>query len=325
MAGLKLLVGTRQGLWTLEGVPGKFRKPESISPAEWYITDVEVLADGAAVIGRMGEEALVWNGTWKPLLLPEVTAWGYLPEVPELIWAGSVPAAMWVSRDGGFTWEESSSVYEIKDYESWWVPTPPHHPAVLSISFSPRRPEVVFASVEGGGVIRTRNGGRRWLRLEGGIFDTVYTIIAHPRVPGVVFAASATGFFRSEDGGMYWERAIEGMRRLHLQPAVLIPGRDRSEDVLLTAGAIAGEEFWGQPEGARAVVYKSTDWGDYWYPVAKGIGIELQEMVTELCYCNGFVVAASSKGTVWISQDAGENWEKVAEGLPFVTSIDALE
>ncbi len=307
------------------GAAGSFRKPERVSPGDWRVTDLEVLAGGAVLVGREGNDALIWNGDWEPLLLPVVTAWGYRRGVPDLIWAGSVPASMWVSRDGGFTWEESRSVYEISDYESWWVPAPPHRPSVLSISFSPKRPEVVFASVEGGGVIRTRNGGRKWRRLEGGIFDTVYTLIVHPRDPGVVFAASATGFFRTEDGGMYWERTIEGMRRLHLQPAVLIPGAAKEDDVLLTAGAIAGEEFWDRPEGARAVLYKSTDWGDYWYPVTRGIGIELHDMITALHYTGEMVVAGSSGGVIWISHDKGESWTKVAEGLPFITSMASSE
>ena len=319
---MKLLIGTRRGLWEIRGVPGTFGKPELVSPEDWYVNDVRVLAGGSVLVGRKGGEAFVRNGDWEPLLLPEVTAWGYRPEVPDLIWAGSVPASMWVSRDGGFTWEESQSVYDIQDYGSWWVPEPPHQPSVLSISFSPQRPEVVYASVDGGGVIRTRNGGRKWRRLEGGIFDTVYTLIAHPREPGVVFAASATGFFRTEDGGMYWERVIEGIRRLHLQPAELIPGSSKEEDVLLTAGAIAGEEFWDRPEGARAVLYRSADWGEYWYPVTKGIGIELKEMVTAIRDAGAFVAAGSSQGTIWVSIDKGESWAKVADGLPFVTSID---
>ncbi len=124
---------------------------------------------------------------------------------------------------------------------------------------------------------------------------------------------------------MYWERTIEGMRRLHLQPAVLIPGAAKEDDVLLTAGAIAGEEFWDRPEGARAVLYKSTDWGDYWYPVTKGIGIELHDMVTTLHYTGEIVVAGSSGGVIWISHDKGESWTKVAEGLPFITSMASSE
>ncbi len=316
---MEILAGTRDGLWVKKG-KGFAR----LSPSGWAVTDV-VMMDGDVLVGRRGGDPVrLKNGEWITLDLPQVTAWGYHRETPDIVWAGSVPAALWVSQDNGMSWEECKSVYRLEGYDSWWVVEPPHCPAVLDIDFSPRSVGMVYAAVEDAGVLRTRDGGKRWHQLEGGIYSTVHTLVAHPRERGVIFAATESGFFRTDDGGFYWHRLVDGMRRLHLIPAILLPGSTRDGDVLLTAGAIAPEFFWNQPEGARCVVYRSDDWGESWYAVSKGLGIDLKEMITAFASTGDTVIAGSSGGHLWKSEDRGESWEMVGKGLPFVTSLAVL-
>ncbi len=317
---MDFLVGTKSGLWaTHRG------NVAPISPKSWAVTDVAVLASGDVLIGRADDApARLRDGEWQTVELPTITSWGYHRETPDIVWAGAVPAAIWVSRDGGESWSECSSLHGVPGRDSWWVPEPPHHPAVLDLDFSPANPDVVYAAVEDVGILRTRDGGRRWKQLEGGVYATVHTILVHPRETGVVFAATGSGFFRTDDGGFYWHRLVDGIRRLHLIPALLLPGESREDDVLLTAGAIGDEVFWDQPEGARAVLYRSEDWGESWYPVGHGIGMDLRGMITALAGTGDIVVAGSSDGCLWRSGDRGENWEPMAEGLPPVTALEAM-
>jgi photosystem II stability/assembly factor-like uncharacterized protein len=128
--------------------------------------------------------------------LPRVPIWGIAPDTTL---AGRVLAATEVgvfsSRDAGGRWSRSSR----------GIP----NTGVRAVTFSASASAIVYAGVEKGGVYRSTNGGRRWVRAGLGRL-TVLSVAVHPLEPDVLFAATKrAGVFRSEDAGRTWTKIAE--------------------------------------------------------------------------------------------------------------------
>jgi photosystem II stability/assembly factor-like uncharacterized protein len=128
--------------------------------------------------------------------LPRAPVWGIAPD-PGL--AGRVLAATEVgvfsSRDAGGRWSRSSR----------GIP----NTGVRAITFAASAPAIAYAGLEKGGVYRSTNGGRRWVRAGLGKL-TVLSLAVHPLEPDVLFAATKrAGVFRSEDAGRTWTKIVE--------------------------------------------------------------------------------------------------------------------
>lgn len=132
--------------------------------------------------------------------------------------AGTEPAEIFYSDD--HAWHACPEVAALRDRFTWFLPYSPEAGCVRGFSFHGDRG---YAAVEVGGVLRSDDSGEHW-RLVGGssgepVFETppngavhadVHSIAVHPSSADLVFAATAGGFFRSDDGGDTWSVSHEG-------------------------------------------------------------------------------------------------------------------
>jgi hypothetical protein len=84
--------------------------------------------------------------------------------------------------------------------------------------------------------------GHWWAIIDGQTI--VHRVLAHPAVPGRVFAASAVGLVMSADGGESWRILTDGLHARYLR-AVAVAG----ETVLVSAST--------GPGGRRAALYRT--------------------------------------------------------------------
>src|SRR4030095_9993694 len=76
--------------------------------------------------------------------------------------AGTEPAPLFVSRDGGEQWDELSSLRDMPTVQKWMFPAPPGIAHVKHITFDPRSADTVYASIEVGGLLKSTDGGQSW-------------------------------------------------------------------------------------------------------------------------------------------------------------------
>lgn len=178
--------------------------------------------------------------------------------------------------------------------------------SVLLVGTAVTRP----ASV--GTLFRAVDGGP-WVRAAGMPTDAgVQALTAHPGQPGVVFAATRVGLFKSIDSGTSW-------RKLD------IPG--------------ANEQFWSvsiHPARADVVfagaapvgVYRSNDGGEHWqrvgasdpmpelcdYSNAKGLTSRLMRIAFDPTRPELMFGACETNGLI-VSEDGGETWRDASQGL----------
>jgi hypothetical protein len=168
----------------------------------------------------------------------------------------------------------------------------------------------LLANVHVGGIPRSTDGGASWhptIDIE----EDVHQVRAHESRPDIVIAAAATGLCVSRDGGRTWSVEREGLHAPHCS-AVAFAGAD----ILVSASE--------EPFSTQSAVYRRPlDVPGPLRPVGGGLPEWLNGIVdTECMATRGSTIAlADSGGSVYLSDDAGQTWSRVANGLPGPSSV----
>ena len=192
---------------------------------------------------------------------------------------------------------------------AWEVEQQPPGGAAQCLAVDPADADTVYAGLLGGGVRRTRDGGRSWddCRLPA---DDVFSIAVSP-ANGAVFAGTEpSALYRSDDGGESW-RELTGLLELPSRSTWSFPPRPwtshvrwiapnpHDPDVLLAGielgGLMRSIDGGGAWEDHRAGAQRDVH-SLAWHPSAKGVAYE-----------------AGGGGAAW-SEDWGETWAPADEG-----------
>ncbi len=133
---------------------------------------------------------------------------------PDYHLAGTEPAGIFVSRDGGSYWSVIPEVPRLRDQHVWSLPYSPEAGCVRGFALHGSR---AYAAVEVGGVLVSNDDAAHWELAKGSsgepslaniaasfIHPDVHSILVHPSSPDEVFAPTGGGFYRSSDGGKTW-------------------------------------------------------------------------------------------------------------------------
>ena len=230
--------------------------------------------------------------------------------------AGTDPAELLVSQDGGQTWAQGQSLREMPGYGEWSYPLPPHTPHVMVIVPHPTTPGALFAGIEVGGIVRSDDGGATWRVTGEGCHPDIHGLAVCPAAPEVVYASTPRGVYVSEDGGEHFTPRIEGLEPLYCRPIVAHPADPDQAVVVATNGASG---FFGIPaERTGGAVFRTADRGRSWQRVSAGLPSPLAPtptMVTGEGQPASIYLPLYS-GQVYASQDGGASWRLLADDLP---------
>ncbi len=234
------------------------------------------------------------------------------------------------SVDLGHTWEMAEGPHFAEGDERTvarvWHVQPGHE----------SQPDVVYAGADPGALFRSTGGGMTWIEVDG-INDhptrqdwtpgaggmMVHTIIQHPTDPDSLFVAiSAAGVFRTDDGGQTWQPKNQGVRADFLPDKHPVVGQCCHHLVMSPEdpGVLYQQNHCG--------VYRSQNAGDSWtdigtdrlpatfgFPMAihprNGMTVYVVPQVSD-----EFRYTPEGKFRVFRSQDGGENWASLTQGLP---------
>lgn len=179
------------------------------------------------------------------------------------------------------------------------------------------------------GVFLSTDEGNNWIQKNSGLFFDpllIYSLVINGEY---VYAATYRGLFRSSLEKIVWEEYQIGtvtaqFVTVAVEDSIIITGR--SGDLFISKN---GGKSWDNKKflheiqdlkilnkemycGTIGGIYKSTDLGESWIDLNKGIGNTLINTIT--ANSNGLYAATYGNG-VFISSDNGDNWKEINSGL----------
>lgn len=233
------------------------------------------------------------------------------------LYVGTEPAHLYVSEDMGASWRELSSLRSVPSVSKWTFPAPPHDAHVKNIAIDPEDPETIYACVEQGGAFKSVDGGATWKELQG-FNDDCHRLLIMPSDPQKLYLPTGYGFYRSADGGETWEELTKRISRIgYPDPLVFNPHK---ESLMFLAGAEADPFHWMQTRSANPRIARSRDGGETWEVLGRGMPEHLdanfEAMILEAWNGRCTVYTGNTDGEIYASEDEGESWAKVVEGIP---------
>lgn len=248
-----------------------------------------------------------------------------IPGNPDVLYVGSASGGVWKTTDGGITFKpifDDQPIQSIGD-----MALAPSNRAVIYVGSgeSNVRNSVSF----GNGVYRSNDAGATWQHI--GLKDTrhISRVMVHPQNPDWVYVAAVghiygpnenRGVFRSKDGGENWEKVLY-IDEMHGAADIdMSPG---NPNVLFAGMWHFQRNPWDHDSGSEnGGVYKSTDGGESWTKITKGlpklmgrIGVKVAPSNPDVVY----VIAESNEGVLFRSDDGGESFRKVNDDVGIVS------
>jgi photosystem II stability/assembly factor-like uncharacterized protein len=232
------------------------------------------------------------------------------------LYVGTEPAHLYVSEDMGAHWRELSSLRAVPSVSKWTFPAPPHDAHVKNVAIDPTNWDIVYTCIEQGGLFKSTDGGETWKELQG-FNDDCHRLFIRPSNPDQLILPTGYGFYRSADGGETWEEITERISRIgYPDPLVFNP---QKENLMFLAGAEADPFHWMETKSANPRIARSRDGGDSWDMLGRGMPEHLdanfEAMTLEAWDGKCTVYAGNTDGDIYASEDEGESWAKVVEGI----------
>jgi photosystem II stability/assembly factor-like uncharacterized protein len=321
------MVGIQNSILVLDSSKG-FRIHESLKGTNPQSIAVDPLNPDRAYCGTFG------NGLWKTNdggqtwdnIGKDVISSPYVMSVAvsslnpssgnrfNKVYAGTEPSAFYVSNDGGGSWKRMDALNKLPSSKSWSFPPRPWTHHIRWIEPDENNPNYVFAAIEAGALVQSRDGGRTWIdRVEQGPYDT-HTLATHPKAPKRLYSSAGDGYFESFDYGESWNRPMGGLRHSYLYSVAVNSGDPQV--VIVSASMGPGSAY--SIENAESYVYRKDEDGRKWRAVSNGLPEPVGTTITILIAnpkVSGEFYAVNNRG-LFISTDSGDSWRKLETTWP---------
>lgn len=268
---------------------------------------------------------------------------------PGRLYAGTIPGGLFVSNDGGDSWELNRPLWNHESRggdlfagdatsDNLWSGTPASidygvfEPGIHSIIVDPHNASHMYVAVSTAGVLETTDGGQTWQgRNRGMQMDYMpnpfadwghdpHFVTCCPGQPEYLWQQNHCGVFYSEDGAQNWKKVSMPDAGVHFgfpiavdendgRTAWVIPAQADSERMAIDGGLC---------------VARTTDGGQSWQLFRNGLpqdnayDIVLRHSldISGDCLCFG-----STTGNVYLSEDRGETWRCLGNNFPPIYSV----
>jgi hypothetical protein len=276
-----------------------------------------ILAGTLDGIFSSNDKGRTWHEASAGLGQRHVRWLAFHPDISDFEVAGTEPANIYISHDGGGSWSGSAEVANLRDRFHWYLPYSPQAGCVRGFAFSGNR---LYAAVEVGGVLRSDDLDNHWQLVEGSdgrpdlngppepfIYPDLHSIYVHPSSPDLIFAATGGGFYISADGGKTWRMRYD----CYCRAAWIDPANP--------AHIILGPADHVERQGR---IEESLDGGETWRPASAGLSVPWpRHMVGRFTQAGANLLAVLSNGQLLETRLDGLDWSIV---LPEIEGIHAV-
>jgi photosystem II stability/assembly factor-like uncharacterized protein len=251
-----------------------------------------------------------------------------IPGQPNVFYMAPNNGGVWKTTDFGRTWDP---IFDGQPSGSIGaLAVAPSNPNVIYVGSGEglRRPDLSV----GNGIYKSTDSGRTWQRLGqdgSGLRDAqqIASIIVDPKDPNRLFVAAQghpygpnpeRGIFRSLDGGQTFQKVLYKNENVGGMDLVFDP---RNSQVIFASMWSSRRPPWttgGGYNGPGSGLYKSTDGGNTWSQLTKGLPGEAEGIgrigptVAPSDPNRMYAWVNAKKGSgIYRSDDAGESWQQV--------------
>ncbi len=246
-----------------------------------------------------------------------------IPSQPNVFYIGVNNGGVWKTTDAGRT----------------WVPIFDDQPtgSIGDLAIAPSNPNVIYVGsgeglqrpdlATGDGMYRSSDGGKTWAHLGLREGQQIASIAVDPTNENRLFVAvlghpygpnEERGIYRSTDGGATFQRVLYKDVDTGAMQVEFAPNDSNTVYADLWAGRQGPWEN-GAWQGPGSGLFKSTDGGNTWKPLTKGlptfeqglgrIGFAISRSDPNRLYAT--VDANPQFAGIFVSRDAGESWTRV--------------
>lgn len=250
------------------------------------------------------------------------------PGKPNILYIAPVDGGIWKSDDSGTTW---TPIFDGQPTQS-----------IGALAVAPSNSNVIYAGSGeglhrpdlsvGNGVYRSTDAGRTWTHLGLDDAQQIPAIAVDPRNPDRVFVAVLghpygpsvdRGVFRSTDGGATWKKVLYKDENTGASDLEIDPSDPNVVYASLWDARLGPSEDGNEFDGSGGGLFKSTDGGDTWRPLKKGLPADLAQIDVAIAPSNPRRLYATLSTTepnqymsgaglgFFRSDDAGESWTRI--------------
>jgi hypothetical protein len=251
---------------------------------------------------------------------------------PDTLYCGVEPAALFVSRDAGNTWQLEEGLWNHPQRPQW-------QPGGGGLCLHTILPDPTDAArmrvaVSTAGMYVSEDGGTSWRPSNAGVRaqflpdpypefgQCVHKVVQSKEQPERMYLQNHWGLYRSDDRGENWVDVANGVPS-DFGFAIGIHPRDPETAWIVP---LESDEFRCTPEG-KLRVYRTRDAGAQWEPLGDGLPQHdayetvLRDSLAVDALDRAGVYFGTRSGKLFASPDEGESWLTVADGLPPVVAV----
>ncbi|HLY32021.1 MAG TPA: hypothetical protein VKQ36_13405, partial [Ktedonobacterales bacterium] len=254
-------------------------------------------------------------------------------EAPQTLYAGVDPASLWVSEDGGDTWNLNEGLANHPTRAEW---NPGAGGLCLhSIVVDPSRPSRMWVGISAVGCLRTDDGGQSWnfanKNTRASFLPDIYPefgqcihrLLQRPDNPDGLYQQNHCGIYKSDNAGDEWSDIQNNLPSEFGFPLAL--DKNHPDTVYVVV-----ESDYRHNVTEQFCVYRTDNAGASWEPLNVGLpagpnvrlGVLRHGMCTD-SYDPCGVYVATNTGQLFASADRGDSWRLIADFLPPIYSVTA--
>ncbi|HBC57023.1 MAG TPA: hypothetical protein DCZ03_07660 [Gammaproteobacteria bacterium] len=272
-----------------------------------------------------------------------------LDNQPGRLYAGTIPGGLFVSDNGGQTWELNRPLWNHESRggdlfsgdatsDNQWGGTPASidygvfEPGIHSILVDPHNGAHLYVAASSVGVLETVDGGKTWVgRNKGMLMDYLpnpeapwghdpHYVALCPHQPHHLWQQNHCGVFYSDNGAQSWKKVSHPDQGVHFGFPIVVDQND-------------GRTAWVVPARADSqrmaidgglCVARTDNGGESWSTYRTGLP---QQHAYDIVLRHGLHAAGdrvcfgSSTGNLYLSEDRGESWHCLGNHFPPIYSV----
>lgn len=266
--------------------------------------------------------ALKWRSIGPAWTSGRIADFAVNPKNISEYYVATASSGLWKTTNAGTTWQPIADT--IKAYAMGVVTLDPNNPHVVWLGTGENNHQRALGY--GTGVYRSSDGGFTWNNM--GLKDSrqIGGIVIDPRNSNVIFVAAEgsvwgpggeRGLYKSTDGGNSWTKKLNISDNTGVNNVVMDP---KNPDLLYATSEQRRRHIFTKISGGpESAVYRSTDNGETWNKIMKGLpsvdlggmGIAISPVNSDVIYLS--IEAAEKQGGFYRSTNRGASWTKMSD------------